>query len=150
MENKIQRLKPSIEIKWIADKNWTGFKFITKKKGAYGPTKEECLEYYEKRLVLILKLWTLWILQFYKLYLSALKGHIVNLTITADHGRYSWIDSWEIFEVSRDGFQTLTIPVSGEYKIEIVAPGSNSSVPGARILGTFKFEKGQKITAALG
>ena len=56
MENKIQRLKPSIEIKWIADKNWTGFKFITKKKGAYGPTKEECLEYYEKRLVLILKL----------------------------------------------------------------------------------------------
>ena len=89
-------------------------------------------------------------LQSYKLYLSTPRANIINLTITADHWRYSWDDAWEIFEVSRDGFQTLTIPVSGEYKIEIVAPGSNSSVPGARIIGTFKFEKGQKITAALG
>ena len=26
--------------------DWTGFKFITKKKGAQGPTKEECEKYY--------------------------------------------------------------------------------------------------------
>ena len=35
----------SMEIKFIEGPKWTGFKFITKKKGAYGPTKEECNEY---------------------------------------------------------------------------------------------------------
>ena len=49
------------------------------------------------------------------------------------------------------GFQTLTIPVTAEYKIEIVAPGNSSKKhPGVRIVGTFELKKGQKITAALG
>ena len=28
---------------------WNEFKFITRKKGAYGPSKMECLEYYSKK-----------------------------------------------------------------------------------------------------
>ena len=36
----------SINVDFIEDPQWTGFKFITKKKGAYGPTKEECEKYY--------------------------------------------------------------------------------------------------------
>ena len=36
---------PSIEIKLVDEPTWTEFKFITKKKGAYGPTKEECNNY---------------------------------------------------------------------------------------------------------
>ena len=70
-----------------------------------------------------------------------------------------------IFEVLRDGFQTLTIPVTAKYKIELVAPGTYesyhiseitgpaytmSSSRGVRIIGEFELEKGQKITVALG
>ena len=33
----------SIEIKFLDE--WTGFKFISKKKGPFGPTKEECKDY---------------------------------------------------------------------------------------------------------
>ena len=29
--------------------DWNEFEFCTKKKGAYGPTKNECLEYYSKK-----------------------------------------------------------------------------------------------------
>ena len=29
--------------------DWDEFEFCTKKKGAYGPTKKECLEYYSKK-----------------------------------------------------------------------------------------------------
>lgn len=36
---------PLIEVKFVEDRTWTGFKLITKKKGAYGPTKEECQNY---------------------------------------------------------------------------------------------------------
>lgn len=60
----------------------------------------------------------------------------------------------------RDGYQTFTIPVSAEYKIEIVAPGYETKnpwykneileLPGTRIKGNFKLKKGQKITVALG
>ena len=35
----------SMEIELFEDSEWTGFKFITKKKGPYGPTKEECENY---------------------------------------------------------------------------------------------------------
>ena len=36
---------PLIEIELGHEPKWTEFKFITKKKGAYGPTKEECKKY---------------------------------------------------------------------------------------------------------
>ena len=36
----------SIDVKFFEDPDWTEFKFITKKKGAQGPTKEECKNYY--------------------------------------------------------------------------------------------------------
>ena len=36
----------SINVKFFEDPDWTEFKFITKKKGAQGPTKEECKNYY--------------------------------------------------------------------------------------------------------
>ena len=55
--------------------------------------------------------------------------------------------------MKQDGFQTLTIPVTAEYKIEIVAPGNtfgSGKHPGVRIVGNFELKKGQKITAALG
>ena len=35
----------SMEIELLEDSEWTEFKFITKKKGPYGPTKEECEDY---------------------------------------------------------------------------------------------------------
>lgn len=35
----------TMEIELLEDSEWTGFKFITKKKGPYGPTKEECENY---------------------------------------------------------------------------------------------------------
>ena len=35
----------SMEIELLEDSEWTGFKFITKKKGVFGPTKEECENY---------------------------------------------------------------------------------------------------------
>ena len=35
----------SMEIELVEDPEWTGFKFITKKKGPSGPTKEECKNY---------------------------------------------------------------------------------------------------------
>ena len=36
----------SINVALVEDPDWTGFEFITKKKGAYGPTKEDCKKYY--------------------------------------------------------------------------------------------------------
>ena len=39
----------SINFEFVVDPRWTGFKFITKKEGAEGPTKEECEEYYSDR-----------------------------------------------------------------------------------------------------
>ena len=35
----------SMEIELFEDSEWTGFKFVTKKKGVYGPTKEEATDY---------------------------------------------------------------------------------------------------------
>ena len=54
-----------------------------------------------------------------------------------------------LFDVPKNGFQTLMIPVSAEYKIELVAPGNDTN-PGVRIVGKFKLKRGLKITAALG
>ena len=65
--------------------------------------------------------------------------------------RFDWIKDSDCFDVLRDGYQTLTIPVTAEYKIEIVAPGNSLyKHPGVIINGTFKLKKGQKITVALG
>ena len=36
----------SINVEFVEDPDWSGFKFITEKKGAQGPTKEECEKYY--------------------------------------------------------------------------------------------------------
>ena len=36
----------SIDVEFVEDPDWTEFKFITKKKGAQGPTKEDCKDYY--------------------------------------------------------------------------------------------------------
>ena len=37
----------SINVEFVVDPDWRGFEFITKKKGAQGPTKEECKNYYD-------------------------------------------------------------------------------------------------------
>ena len=64
---------------------------------------------------------------------------------------YEWKEPWLLFDVKQDGYQTLTIPVSAEYKIELVAPGNSRwEHPGVRIVGKFELKKGQKIIAALG
>ena len=34
-----------MEIELLEDSEWTRFKLITEKKGAYGPTKEDCKNY---------------------------------------------------------------------------------------------------------
>ena len=79
----------------------------------------------------------------------------MRFTITADHGRYSWTIPVPIFEVKKNGFQTLTIPVSGNFNIEIAAPAqrlkdNRAFSPGIRAVGTFLLKKGQKITVLLG
>ena len=66
---------------------------------------------------------------------------------------YGWEEPWVLLEVKQDGYQTLTIPVTAEYEIELVAPGNSFCIwkfPGVRIIGKFALKKGQKITAALG
>ena len=35
----------SMEVEILEDPEWTGFKFITKKKGAHGPSKDQCKKY---------------------------------------------------------------------------------------------------------
>ena len=65
--------------------------------------------------------------------------------------RLDWIKDSDCFDVFQDGYQTLTIPLTAEFKIEIVAPGNDDEKhPGVKIVGEFKLEKGQKITVALG
>ena len=65
--------------------------------------------------------------------------------------RLDWIKESDCFDVLRDGYQTLTIPVTAEYKIELIAPGNSSRKhPGVQINGKCKLKKGQKITVALG
>ena len=68
---------------------------------------------------------------------------------------FKWIQPWVLFDVRKNGFQTLTIPISAVYKIELVAPGIHKSCvswryPGVRIIGKFELKKGQRITVALG
>ena len=65
--------------------------------------------------------------------------------------RLDWIVDSDCFDVLRDGYQTLTIPVTAEFKIELIAPGNSwYKHPGVKINGKFKLKKGQKITVALG
>ena len=44
-DNKCSKATMSIEL--MENPCWPGFKFITKKRGRHGPTKEECLNYYK-------------------------------------------------------------------------------------------------------
>ena len=89
---------------------------------------------------------------------STLKPQKMRFTVTADQGRYSWTTPWPIFDVKNVGHQTLTIPVSGNFKIEIAAPGREVKdsrgitmpIPGLKTVGTFLLKKGQKITVVLG
>ena len=47
VENALPQLSTaSINVEFVEDPDWAEFKFITKKKGAQGPTKEECKDYY--------------------------------------------------------------------------------------------------------
>ena len=47
ISTKIQlEKKAAINVEFVVDPDWTGFEFITKKKGAQGPSKEECETYY--------------------------------------------------------------------------------------------------------
>ena len=55
-----------------------------------------------------------------------------------------------MFDVVRDGFQCLTIPRSGRYRFEVIGASYHEDVPGARIIGEVRLEKGEKITVALG
>ena len=41
-----QLSKASINVEFVEDPHWSGCEFITKKKGAQGPTKEDCKHYY--------------------------------------------------------------------------------------------------------
>ena len=55
------------------------------------------------------------------------------------------------FDVKKDSFQTITIPVSSFYQIELVAPGNSCKKHAdVKIVGKFKLGQGQKITVALG
>ena len=54
------------------------------------------------------------------------------------------------FRVLRDGFQSLTIPRSGQYRFEVIGASLCEVEPGARIIGELRLEKGEKITVALG
>ena len=56
----------------------------------------------------------------------------------------------KLFDVSRDGFQCLTIPRSGRYRFEVIGASWFEKEPGARIIGEVSLTKGEKITVALG
>ena len=83
-------------------------------------------------------------------FFSSSQNHELHITVSNNGRMFKWIEPWVLFDVSRNGYQTLTIPVSAEYTIELVAPGNTLKVPGVRIIGKFKLLKGQKITAVLG
>ena len=75
------------------------------------------------------------------------------ITITANHGRFSWTERYmPLLEVHKEGFQTLTVPCSAVYRIELIAPENyfRFENPGVRINGKFELKIGQKITVALG
>ena len=63
----------------------------------------------------------------------------------------SWITNPLFFDVKKDGFQTITIPVSSVYQIKLIAPGNSwTKDPGVKIVATFNLKQGQKVTVALG
>ena len=66
--------------------------------------------------------------------------------------RYTWITNEILFDVLKEGFQTLVIPKSGIYSFEVVGAGNEATeeFPGARICGKIRLERGDKITVALG
>ena len=69
--------------------------------------------------------------------------------------RYKWITNSSFFDVHKEGFQTLTIPKSGNYSFEVIGAGTNYDanyvkISGARIKGKIRLERGDKITVALG
>ena len=56
--------------------------------------------------------------------------------------RYEWISNPTFFDVLEDGFQTLRIPKSGNYRVEVIAPGWSPNVPGASVCGFIDLKKG--------
>ena len=51
VENKSVRQPDPVSRPFLAEfPDWNEFKFCTEKKGAYGPSKNECLKYYSKKL----------------------------------------------------------------------------------------------------
>ena len=91
--------------------------------------------------------------QYLDFFFSSSNNHELHITVSNNGFKngFKWIEPWVLFDVPRNGFQTLTIPVTAEYRIELVAPGNSlSKAPGVRIVGIFQLKKGQKVTAALG
>ena len=68
--------------------------------------------------------------------------------------RYKWITNKSLFDVHKEGFQTLTITKSGTYSFEVIGAGNIkfdfSRISGALIKGKIRLERGEKITVALG
>ena len=90
-------------------------------------------------------------IKYLEFFFSSSNNHDLLITVSNNGRMFKWIEPWLLFDVSRNGFQTLTIPVPAMYKIELVAPGNSCKKhPGVRIIGKFELKKGQKITAALG
>ena len=90
-------------------------------------------------------------IKYLEFFFSSSNNHELLFTVSNNGRMFKWIEPWLLFDVTRNGFQTLTIPVSAKYKIELVAPGNSfRNRPGVRIIGKFELKKEQKITAALG
>ena len=62
-----------------------------------------------------------------------------------------WIHDDSLFDVKQDGFQTLTIPTTGVYLIEVVAPGDSFfKHPGVLVRGRFNLKRKERLTVVLG
>ena len=68
---------------------------------------------------------------------------LLNILFLYIFSRYEWISNPTFFDVLEDGFQTLRIPKSGNYRFEVIAPGWSSEVPGARVCGLTYLKKGR-------
>ena len=69
---------------------WESFEFVTKKKGASGPTKTECLSYYEEKYVYLYKVNLLWIrLQGHPIFL---KKDLCNIDF-----QFEGYNCWQLF-----------------------------------------------------
>lgn len=46
LKNEISDYDFRRNVEVVEDADWTEFEFMTNKKGAYGPSKDECMQYY--------------------------------------------------------------------------------------------------------